>query len=68
MFDFCRDNIASVTRRAIFGSAAGGVGKAALASLLLRDATASAAPANMLAAADRGLPGFPRSFPRPVAL
>jgi hypothetical protein len=64
MFDFCRDNIASVTRRAIFGSAAGGVGKAALASLLLRDATASAAPANTLAAADRGLPGFPPFLPK----
>jgi len=56
MSDFCRDNIASVTRRAIFGSAAGGVGKAALASLLLRDATASAA--------DRGLPGFPPFIPK----
>ncbi|MFM7038194.1 MAG: DUF1501 domain-containing protein [Planctomycetaceae bacterium] len=56
MSDFCRDNIASVTRRAIFGSAAGGVGKAALASLLLRDTTASAA--------DRGLPGFPPFIPK----
>ena len=58
------DNIAHVTRRAILGSAAGGVGRAALASLLLRDATAAAGPAAAVAAADRGLPGFPPFIPK----
>ncbi|MFM8477399.1 MAG: sulfatase, partial [Planctomycetaceae bacterium] len=58
------DNIAHVTRRAVLGSAAGGVGRAALASLLLRDATAAAGPAAAVAAADRGLPGFPPFIPK----
>ena len=58
------DNIAHVTRRAVLGSTAGGVGRAALASLLLRDATAAAGPAAAVAAADRGLPGFPPFIPK----
>jgi hypothetical protein len=58
------DNIAHVTRRAVLGSTAGGVGRAALASLLLRDTTAAAGPVAAVAAADRGLPGFPPFIPK----
>ncbi|MEY3457044.1 MAG: hypothetical protein RL215_201 [Planctomycetota bacterium] len=48
------ENISRVTRRTLFGSAAGGIGRAALASLLLQDTSA----------AEKGLPGFPMSLPR----
>ncbi|MFO0134241.1 MAG: DUF1501 domain-containing protein [Planctomyces sp.] len=54
MKDLLQQNQARVTRRALFGSTAGGVGTAALASLLGRD-TLSAPP---------GTAGFPTSVPR----
>ncbi|MFN5899645.1 MAG: DUF1501 domain-containing protein, partial [Planctomyces sp.] len=54
MKDLLQQNQARVTRRALFGSTAGGVGTAALASLLGRD-TLAAPP---------GTAGFPTSVPR----
>jgi hypothetical protein len=56
-----QQNIAHVTRRALFGSAAGGVGKTALASLLLKHTASSTAAASPT---DRGLPGFPTAPPK----
>jgi hypothetical protein len=60
MLDTLQQNIAHVTRRALFGSAAGGVGKAALASLLLKHTT----PAAVANPTERGLPGFPTIAPK----
>lgn len=55
-----QQNIAHVTRRTLFGSAAAGLGKAALASLLLKTTSPSAAASPL----DRGLPGFPSATPK----
>jgi hypothetical protein len=63
MIDLFAENLARVTRRQFFGSAAGGVGLAALASLLGAD-TARAAGQD---AAPRGrapLPGLPHHSPK----
>ncbi|MFM7925939.1 MAG: DUF1501 domain-containing protein, partial [Planctomycetaceae bacterium] len=54
MFDLLQQNHARVTRRSLFGSTAGGVGTAALASLLGRDCEA----------APPGTAGFPSIAPR----
>jgi hypothetical protein len=54
MEDLLQQNVARVNRRALFGSLAGGVGTAALASLLGREA----------AAGPPGTPGFPGAVPR----
>ena len=54
MEDLLQQNVARVNRRALFGSMAGGVGTAALASLLGREATAG----------PPGTPGFPGAAPR----
>ena len=54
MEDLLQQNVARVNRRALFGSMAGGVGTAALASLLGREATAG----------PPGTPGFPGAVPR----
>lgn len=54
MFDLLQQNHARVTRRSLFGSTAGGVGTAALASLLERDSQA----------APPGTAGFPSIAPR----
>jgi hypothetical protein len=59
MFDLHRENIARVTRRQLFGSAAGGVGVAALASLLGRPARAADAKRGEMA-----LPGLPHHPPK----
>jgi hypothetical protein len=55
MEDLFRENHAFVNRRQLFGSAASGVGVAALASLLRNDSTAFAGPT----AAHGGLPDLP---------
>jgi hypothetical protein len=63
MTDLFSENIARVTRRQLFGSAAGGVGLAALVSLLGADA----ARAGYSAASPRGraaLPGLPHHPPK----
>lgn len=54
-----RENIARVTRRQLFGSAAGGVGLAALASLLGCSATAAESPRG-----EAGLPELPHHPPK----
>src|SRR5215471_327620 len=60
MNDFHRENIARVTRRQLFGSAASGVGMAALASLLGgRSARGADRPEG-----GSGLPGLPHFAPR----
>jgi hypothetical protein len=66
MFDLHRENIARVTRRQLFGSAAGGAGLAALASLFGR--WAQAADAKRGEAALAGLPHHPPKAKRVVIL
>jgi len=66
MFDLHQQNIARVTRRQLFGSAAGGVGVAALASLLGRRSTAVERPPGE--AAQPGLPHHPPKAKRVVIL
>ena len=56
MIDLHQQNIARVTRRQLFGSTAGGVGLAALASL--------AGTNGSLHAAEKGLPGLPHHPPK----
>jgi hypothetical protein len=54
------ENLARVTRRQLFGSAGQGIGLAALASLLGRDALAGAG----VSAGQAGLPGLPHHAPK----
>jgi len=56
MIDLHQQNIARVTRRQLFGSTAGGVGLAALASLAGTNCS--------LQAAEKGLPGLPHHPPK----
>jgi Protein of unknown function (DUF1501) len=66
MFDLHQQNIARVTRRQLFGSAAGGVGVAALASLIGKRSTAlERLPGE---AAQPGLPHHPPKAKRVVIL
>jgi len=58
-----QQNLARVTRRQLFGSAAGGVGLAALTSLLGQSAMASASVPSHTAI-DGGLPDLPHHAPR----
>ena len=55
------DNRRHITRRALFGRTAVGIGTAALASLLDRDLTAATSPAGLLSP---GLPGLPHLAPK----
>ena len=55
------DNRRHITRRALFGRTALGIGTAALASLLDRDLTAATSPAGLLSP---GLPGLPHLAPK----
>jgi hypothetical protein len=66
MLDLHQQNIAGVTRRQLFGSAAGGVGVAALASLLSRGSMAAERPRGH--AAVPGLPHHPPKAKRVVIL
>ena len=66
MLDLHHQNIARVTRRQLFGSAAGGVGVAALASLLGRRSTAADRPPGE--AAQPGLPHHPPKAKRVIIL
>jgi hypothetical protein len=59
MNDLHCENIARVTRRQLFGSAAGGVGLAALASLLGQNAAGAEAQRG-----ESGLPGLPHHAPK----
>jgi hypothetical protein len=59
MLDIHQENIARVTRRQLFGSAAGGVGLAALASLLGRSTSAAEKPRG-----EAGLPELPHHPPK----
>jgi hypothetical protein len=59
MFDLHQQNIARVTRRQLFGSAAGGVGAAALASLLGRSIVAADRQSG-----DSAQPGLPHFAPK----
>src|SRR6516165_4213675 len=61
MNDLHRENIACVTRRQLFGSAANGVGMAALASLM---GTGSARAATDRLRGEAGQPGLPHFAPR----
>ncbi len=54
-----RENIARVTRRQLFGSAASGIGVAALASLLKTDSVFGAENAGVNKRPSRGIPGLP---------
>ena len=63
MNDLHHDNIARVTRRQLFGSAAGGVGLAALASLLGTGLAARRA-AKLDRTRGRWLPGLPHYRPK----
>jgi Protein of unknown function (DUF1501) len=62
MNDLYRENLARVTRRQLFGSAASGVGMAALASLLGADSAHGAATPE--AKHELGLPGLPHFAPK----
>src|SRR3954447_16619903 len=62
MHDLHRENVARVTRRQLFGSAASGVGMAALASLL-GPGTARGAGADRRNG-ESGLPGLPHFAPK----
>ncbi len=62
MNELHQENIARVTRRQLFGSAAGGVGLAALASLLGGDSALGAG--GLSSSAENGLPGLPHFAPK----
>lgn len=62
MNELYQENIARVTRRQLFGSAAGGVGLAALASLLGGDSALGAG--GLSSSAENGLPGLPHFAPK----
>jgi hypothetical protein len=62
MNDLQRENVARVTRRQLFGSAASGVGTVALASLLARQA--GGADAEPKKSGVPGLPGLPHHVPK----
>ena len=68
MIDLHQENIARVTRRQLFGSAAGGVGLAALASLMRTGTTRGAEGTARGATALPGLPHFPPKAKRVVVL
>lgn len=70
MHDLMQQNVARVTRRQLFGSAAGGVGLAALASLLGKTGHAAdaSAPAKRRQPALPGLPHFAPKAKRVVVL
>ncbi len=68
MFDLHRQNIARVTRRQFFGSAASGAGVAALATLLGADALAADGKSKPGAPALQGLPHFAPKARRVVVL
>ncbi|MCO6454846.1 MAG: DUF1501 domain-containing protein [Pirellulaceae bacterium] len=64
MHDLLHENAARVTRRQMFGSAASGLGLAALASLLGRGEVRGDEPAGAVRSAVPGLPGLPHQSPR----
>ena len=64
MNDLHHINIARVTRRQLFGSAAGGVGLAALATLLGTENVRGAAGGEALPRGEAGLPGLPHHAAR----
>ncbi|MEX0819384.1 MAG: DUF1501 domain-containing protein [Pirellulaceae bacterium] len=59
MIDLHSENVARVTRRQLFGSAASGIGVAALASLLKPEAIRAAGADQMSQRGAAGLPGLP---------
>ena len=64
MNDARLQNIARVTRRQLFGSAASGVGLAALASLLGAPTARGERGSNPMASGEAGLPGLPHYAPK----
>src|SRR6185437_9059678 len=64
MTDLFTENVARVTRRQLFGSAAGGVGLAALASLFGADAARAAGEGGALPHGRAALPGLPHHPPK----
>lgn len=61
-WEMIRENVARVTRRQLFGTAASGIGTAALSTLLKQDALTAAGPDGSQQAGTPGLPGLPH-FP-----
>lgn len=64
MIDLSPENLARLTRRQLLGSAAGGVGWAALASLLGAGTSDAAAASGAAAGGEGGLPGLPHHAPK----
>jgi hypothetical protein len=64
MNDLHNENIARVTRRQLFGSAASGVGLAALASLFGTGTAEGAGGSDAVPRGEAGLPGLPHHPPR----
>jgi hypothetical protein len=64
MNDLHLENIVRVTRRQLFGSAASGVGLAALAALFGADTAQGAGGSDAVARGDAGLPGLPHHPPK----
>ncbi|MGP0063004.1 MAG: DUF1501 domain-containing protein [Isosphaeraceae bacterium] len=64
MKDLHLENIARVTRRQLFGSAASGVGLAALAALFGADSARGAGASNSVPQGEPGLPGLPHHTPK----
>ena len=64
MYDLHLENLARVTRRQLFGSAASGLGMAALASLLGDDVVRGAQATDGASSGEPGLPGLPHHAPR----
>ncbi len=64
MNDHHQENIARVTRRQLFGSAASGVGLAALASLFGSPVARADGGTNAIPRGEAGLPGLPHHPPR----
>src|SRR5580704_15168994 len=64
MNDLHFENIARVNRRQLFGSAASGVGLAALASLFGADTAQGAGGGDAISRGEAGLPGLPHYPPK----
>lgn len=64
MTDLRQQNIERVNRRQLFGSAASGIGVAALASLLKQEHVFGADPIQSPRSGDAGLPGLPHHTPK----